>query len=139
MAESGAAVEAFMEGVSESLTEAGHATPAFLDRARDTLRAVATDEELQGELAAGRIVADHEPVGFGSAAGEIKTPRKQKREDPAEKRRRKQASARVERARAAVEKADDAVDDARLRLRAAEEERVRRAEQLEAAEAALDS
>ena len=139
MGESYDAVEAMMKRVGEVLADAGHETSAYVDRARQTLRAVATDEELRAEFERGQVVTDSEPVGFGAASGALKAPaRKPKPEDAAAKRRRKQAATRVERVKAALEKADDAVDGARAKLREAEAERTRLADALDAAEAELD-
>ncbi len=47
------------------------------DRARETLRAVATDDELRDEFEDGRVVTDREPVGFGSAPAPKPAPKKQ--------------------------------------------------------------
>ena len=139
MGESADAVEAMMKRVGEVLADAGHETSTHLDRARNTLRAVATDEELRGEFEQGRVTTDREPVGFGAASGTLKAPaRKKKPEDAATKRRRKQAATRAERVKAALGKADDAVDAARAKLRDAEAERARLADELDAAEAELD-
>jgi hypothetical protein len=135
MSESAAAVEAVMERVGETLADAGHDTAAYRDRARDTLRAVATDEALREQFEAGRVVADSEPVGFGPAGATLKAPaRKPAAEKPAQKRRRKQASDRAERARKALEKADRELAEARRSLKEAEAERTRRADELDAAE-----
>jgi hypothetical protein len=124
--------------------EAGAASTAALDeRIRNTLHAAALDDDIAAELAAGRLVREHEAVGmFGTAAGPAPAPRKQgpeKKRDNAQRRDLQRAvrAAKAEeqkaarehgRAEKAVARAAKAADDAQKRadtargaLRAAEQ------------------
>ena len=136
------AVEGLMGEVEQALSAEGHENPAMADRARETLRALATDDDLREEFEAGRVARDREPVGFGSAPAPKAAPQRQA--DP--KREREQAAARkraeraeaaagkaVERARAKAEKAEAAVAAAREELRGAEAAHERASAELEAA------
>ncbi len=84
------AVEGLMAAVGAALADAGHDRPAVSDRARETLRALATDDELRAEFEAGRVVRDREPVGFGSAPAPRprRRPRSPAARRPAAQRRR---------------------------------------------------
>jgi hypothetical protein len=73
------AVEEVTEESARSL-ESKDATPAVLDRIRETLRAVAADEDLQAEFADGRLTRDREAVGFGGSGPETVRARPAKRE-----------------------------------------------------------
>ena len=105
-----------MEPVAEALGKA--ASAANLDRARETLRAVAGDEELRGEFEAASIVRDREAVGLGGAAPAVLKPA------PARKRgRRSRASEledRLRKAQRALDAAAAEVEDAERRLGRAE-------------------
>jgi hypothetical protein len=124
------AVEGLMEDVGGALAEAGHDRPGNLDRARETLRAVATDEELRAEFEAGRVVRDREPVGFGSAPAPKAAPKRraEAKKPSRESARRLKAAERsheaavkaADRARARVQKAESALDAARGELEEAE-------------------
>ena len=134
------AVEALMETVARELDGAGGS--AAIDRARETLRAAAGDEELRGELAAGTLVRDREGVGFGGAAavGEVTRRRTRKRTEakreskakdaaPAKRPERKgPTAAERKRAQAAVRRAERSLESAAKRLKDAERrlERARR-------------
>ena len=65
MSASADAVEAVTAASAAALGD--DAKPATLDRVRETLRGVGADDELRGEVAAGRVVHDREAVGFGGA------------------------------------------------------------------------
>lgn len=124
------AVEKLMGDVEKALASAGHASGANADRARETLRAVATDDELRAEFEQGRVARDREPVGFGSAPPPKPAPKAERKADPEEARRRKQAekaqaaaAARVKRAEAKVAKAERALEAAREELEEAERAR----------------
>ena len=134
------AVEALMETVARELDGAGGS--AAIDRARETLRAAAGDEELRGELAAGTLVRDREGVGFGGAAavGEVTRRPTRKRTEatreseakdaaPAKRPERKgPTAAERKRAQAAVRRAERSLESAAKRLKDAERrlERARR-------------
>ena len=138
-----AAVEGLVDAVAEQL--AGERSAAVIDRARETLRAVAGDDELREELAAGRVTSDREAVGFG---GEVpaRTPRRQakaerqtkaaraaeaEKPDPAARRRLAQASKAAKRARRVL-------DTAAKRAAEAERRRDRARESLDAAQERVD-
>lgn len=141
------AVAGLMEAVTAALAEAGHDRLGNADRARETLRAVATDDELRSEFEAGRVVRDREPVGFGSApapkapkkgAGTAKAGAKADREAArrakAAERAEAAAARAVDQARKRVEKAEATLERARAELEQAEAERDRAAEELRRAE-----
>jgi len=138
------AVEALMETVARELDGAGGS--AAIDRARETLRAAAGDEELRGELAAGTLVRDREGVGFGggAAVGEVtrrptrgrtrkrtEAKRESEAKDAAPARRPERkgpTAAERKRAQAAVRRAERSLESAAKRLKDAERrlERARR-------------
>jgi hypothetical protein len=145
MAGNQAAVEAMMEAVQEALRSEDQDRPAYVDRARETLRAVATDEELRNEFEAGRVVKDREAVGFGSApatgpprpSAETKVSeqarRKQRQRLKAAERAQATASKRVERARERRDRAQQDLDKAQEALDSAEAELKRATRELDAA------
>lgn len=98
--------------------------PAMLDRVRDTLRAVAGDEELREEFENGRVRKDRKPVGLGG--GE---PGGRKARGKGTKRRRGPTAAQRRKADAAVTKARKALDAGRRDVAGATEkaEKARRA------------
>ncbi len=112
----GEAVERMMEPVAEALGKA--ASAANLDRARETLRAVAGDDELRGEFEVASVVRDREPVGLGGTAPAVLKPA------PARKRgasgSRKRAQDGVRKAQRALDAAAAEVEDAERGLRRAE-------------------
>jgi hypothetical protein len=124
----GDAVEKLMETVEEELAGAGGA--AAVDRARETLRAVAGDPELRADLAAGRLVRDREAVGL---AGGVAPSGAVSRRAPAPKKRPKRgsgdAAAERKRAEQALRRAERSLDAATERAKSAERhlERTRRA------------
>jgi hypothetical protein len=136
------AVEGLMGEVEQALSAEGHENPAMADRARETLRALATDDDLRVEFVGGRVARDGEPVGFGSAPAPKAAPKRK----PDPERERQDARARkaaekaqaaaakaVERAGAKVEKAEEALRSARDELAAAEADHERATSELEAA------
>jgi hypothetical protein len=136
------AVEGLMGDVEKALASEGHESPAMADRARETLRALATDDELREEFEAGRVGRDREPVGFGSAPAPKAAPRKKadpkrEREEAAAHKRAERAEAAaakaVKRARAKAGKAEAALEAAREELREVEAEHERASAELEAA------
>jgi hypothetical protein len=62
IAAQGEAVERLTEAAGREL---GTRTGPQIDRVRETLRAVAGDADLRGELESGAITRDHESAGFG--------------------------------------------------------------------------
>jgi hypothetical protein len=149
------AIEGLMGAVAAALRDGGHEGAANLDRARETLRAVATDERLREELQAGRVSRDREPVGFGSApeprggrarakdAKAVKGAKggraeaaKQERARKAAERAHAAASKAADRARQKLDKAEAAATRARSRVELAEAARDEAARELEAAEEA---
>jgi len=145
MAGNQAAVEAMMEAVQEALRSEDQDRPAYLDRARGTLRAVATDEELRHEFEAGRVIKDREAVGFGAAPAIAQAPADDAETAASRERRRKQAqrlkaaeraqataSKRVERARERRDRAQQDLDKAQRQLDQAETELTGKSKELEA-------
>jgi hypothetical protein len=107
-------VGALVQRAKEILREAGHpATEATLERIRETLTAVAGDEEGARLVEQGRLETDLDPAGFGPMT--TAAPAKRKRDD------RGGRKARIERAKKAV-------DDLRAELHEREEQ-ARRASQ----------
>jgi hypothetical protein len=147
------AVERMMVVVERAAGDAGGGT-GTMDRARETLRAVASDEDLREAFEAGRLTRDREAVGFGAAAttskrGGTKTSRKQDRKttpkraagesarlrDAETKARKAQRAAeaagrKVEAARSQRDKAQAALEDTQRRLEQAEAELAEREAEL---------
>ena len=119
MAEEAEAVDAMVAAV-EDAAGAGTLSRASVDRVRETIRAVASDDELRGQFEAGRVLRDHRAVGFGSvdslpAAPDAKR-RPPKRSDAAQAKR---ARAAAKRARERLDRATQAVTKERKRLEGA--------------------
>jgi hypothetical protein len=123
------AVGAAVERASELLGE--QASAATLERVRSSLQAAARDEAVRDEIEAGRLTADHEPVGlgaFGAAAAAAPPARKRdKGPDAATRRRRRdaevaarEANRRLEAARRELDKRADAATRAQERLERAQ-------------------
>jgi hypothetical protein len=119
---------------------------AVREKLRATLHAVASDPEAREELAAGRLVRDHEASGLGPL-GEPHAPstgagagkgrkRPSARAAGAPERSARQLEKRLERARARRRELDRESADAGRRAREARREAVRAAAELERAEAA---
>ena len=151
MAGQQAAIEEMMGAIQEGLGSE-RVSPAIIDRARETLRAVAGDEELAAEFAAGRITTDREAVGFGGSAPAAAPPRaKPQQPEPGAAERREAerkikratraldaAAKRVESARKRLDRAQEALDAAQEQHDEAERERVEREAELAAARDELD-
>jgi hypothetical protein len=119
-----AAVDRLMAAVEKELGREGATTQAMLERARGTLHAVATTPELREEFESGRITKDHTAVGFGvmSAAprgGAGRAPKRSTRKQDDARRRLKQAEQDVESAERALDRAQADRDEAEKRLAAA--------------------
>ena len=117
------AVDELMAEVEKELESDGASSQAMLERARNTLHAVATTPELRDEFEAGRITKDHTAVGFGGLsvpAGGRSARRSQapKKRDEA-RRRLKRAEQDVEAAERVLRRAKSERDDAEKRLAAA--------------------
>ena len=121
MADQQATIEAMMEAIEE-LAGSERPGPAIMDRARETLRAVAGDEELQDEFAAGRVTRDREAVGFGAAmpAASSRPAKRSQQRGPSVAARR-EAERAVRRATRALETAEKRVEEAGKRLYRAEQ------------------
>jgi hypothetical protein len=155
MAGQAAAIERMMGAVEEAL-EGGSRSAATLDRARETLRAVAGDGELRAQFEAGRVVRDREAVGFGGApatpraGGRAKKASKQKpsasparvrNAERAEKRAARSLEAAVKTVQAAqrrLDRAQQAVDAAKKDRDEAERERAERESELADARAVVE-
>jgi hypothetical protein len=118
-----AAVDELMVEVEEELAHGGAPSQAMLERARNTLHTVSATPELREEFESGRITKDHKAVGFGGLsvpAGRAPARRSQapKKKDEA-RRRLRQAEQDVEAAERALRRAENERDDAHKRLAAA--------------------
>jgi hypothetical protein len=109
---------------------------AVHERLRDTLRAVATDDEAREALSAGRLLRDHTPAGLGSLLGA--EPAAAGRGDGAARRRTRQLEERLGKARAKQDELEQKAAEAGRALRDARREATRAAAALERAEAAED-
>jgi hypothetical protein len=146
------AVENMLEAVREALGSE-QASAATIDRARETLRAVASDEELRAEFATARVAADREAVGFGGAAPEVapRAPKRRLKARSAVRRREAErelkrversldaADKQVEKRRSRLDKARQALEAAEEELAEAERQRAQREAEAEAARAALSA
>jgi len=103
---------------------------AVQERLRETLRAVATDDEAREALSAGRLLRDYTPSGLGVliGSGAARSPRDGVRD--------RQLEERLEQARAKQRELEERVGQARRELRDARREATRAAAALERAEAA---
>ena len=130
-------VGGLVEKAEPLLSEGGSPSPANLERVRNTLHAAALDEELRGELEAGRVVSDREPAGLGpfAAAEAGGRPTRQAREQRSELR---QARRREEQAEKRLQSAERALERARVEAEEAHEARRRSEEEFEEAKAALE-
>ncbi len=145
------AVEGLMAAIEPAVADDGPLSPSVLDRARETLRAVAGDPELRRELAAGRVTRDRQPVGFGAAATETPAPtrgRPKSGPSPARRRKAEQRLKRAERDLGAARKrgeeaqrrharAERNLEAAQERVDAAQEAQREREVEVEEARAAL--
>lgn len=66
-------------------SEAGKGGSALKERLRETLHAAAVDEQVREQLAAGRLVREHEAVGLGSFGGALAASGTTRRRDEAAK------------------------------------------------------
>lgn len=151
MAGQTAAVERMMRAVEDGLGRTDRSA-AILDRARETLRAVAGDEELRDQFRAGRLTRDREAVGFGGApampkrrgaSAKKKSPssaarrRAAERAEKAAQRSLDLAVKRVTEARRRLERAEAAVDAAQAELEEVEREQAERESDLADARAVV--
>jgi hypothetical protein len=95
-----------------------------VERIRETLHAAAGDDQVRELLAAGRLVEDAQPGGFGPApAGAPASParprKRSKREDEAEKRRKREEQEAARRRREQLKEARTAAREAERRAKAA--------------------
>jgi hypothetical protein len=126
------------------LSEGGSPSPANLERVRNTLHAAALDEELRGELEAGRVVSDREPVGLGPFGAVEPSERsapptgEQRREFRQARKRAEQAEKRLQSAERALELAREEAEEAHRSLRRSEQEAESARAEVEEAEAALE-
>ena len=153
IAAQGEAVERLADAAGREL---GTASGSQLDRVRETLRAVAGDDDLRAEVAAGTVTRDHETSGFGGAIPDAVTrPRGRKttsRTGGDHGRGRRQAEGAVKKALHSLElatkrlgeaehrrdRARSAHDDADPAVTDAEREHRESAAELERAETELD-
>lgn len=110
------AVDRMMGPVTDALRPA--ASASNVDRARETLRAIAGDDELRAEFEAGSVVRDREAVGFGGAAPGVLRPAPSPKRGAV--RSRKRAAEAVRKAERALDVAAAEAEDAQRRLARAE-------------------
>lgn len=128
--------------VSDLVDQAGRLTDdvseAVLDQIRDTLHAVALDEEARRRVEKGRLTKELQASGFGSLlappadAGERASP-KQEQAGPAGARRRRDAERRLDAARRKAEESERLLAEARRTLSQAGHERDRAQKRFEEA------
>jgi len=133
------AIEEMLEAIRDAA--GSELSAAVVDRARETLRALAGDGGLQAEFSAGRLTKDREAVGFGGLAPAVVVAPKKKESPPepgAAARREVEAklkrstrtleaaTKRVAQMRKGVERAQRTLDEAQERLDEAESERAER-------------
>ena len=129
-----------------ALLEAIDVSPAALEKARQTLHAVALDEDVRREFEEHRLVTDHEVAALGglaTAGGAPKRKRAKAGSVGAGKRKKAQAAARDAEARRAdaelvAKEAAAEADRAQRRLREAERDLAKATRAAEAAAARLD-
>jgi hypothetical protein len=117
-----AAVDRLMAAIEAELRNEGAASESMLERARGTLRALATDPDLRAEFEAGRIATDHAAVGFGGltvGSGPPPAARPRPGEKTEARRRLKRAERELEAAERALQRAMDEKTEAEQRLDAA--------------------
>ena len=123
------AIERLLAAASDAADKPPSA--ATLDRARETLGAVASDPDVAEEVAAGRVSTDHRAVGLGGdlAAALASAPAKRRDSGAAKRaakavadaeRKRDQAAARVDSARRALGEAQQRAADAKAEVKDAE-------------------
>jgi hypothetical protein len=152
MAEEQAAVDGMVEAVRRAAGGPRALSPSVLDRATETLRAVARDDQLRDEFVAARVRHDRTAVGFGDALEALPGPRRGTKQKPrtgdAHRRRAQQrvrvaernldkATKRVDEARRSLKRAERGLEEARAKLERAESSRGEREGQLVDARAAL--
>ena len=129
-AEERAAVDGLMAEVRRELDHDGSPSASMIERARDTLHALATTPELHDELEAGRVTTDHKAVGFGPLGAEPGRAAPKRATTPA--RKRDEARRRLRSAEQELESAERALGRARA-------DRAEAEKRLAAAEAAVTS
>jgi hypothetical protein len=123
-------VGALVKRAKELLREAGHpTTAATLERIRDTLTAVASDEEGGQLVQEGRLETDLDPAGFGPMTAAARPKKKADRDD---------RKARVERAKREVDELRGEVREREEAARRALSESAKADRAAKAAKAAAD-
>jgi hypothetical protein len=129
-------------------SETGKSGPALKERVRSTLHAAALDDDVRGDLAAGRLVREHEAVGLGGVFGEsgaaapaASAPARSGRAEGTKRAERTERAERAEHAERAeaqqlAAEAQAAVEDARAAVEEARAAHENATEHLEAARAA---
>ncbi len=99
--------------------ELGSSRGPQIDRVRETLRAVAGDDELRAEVEAGAVTRDHEASGFGGElAASVAAPRGRRKRSSGrgdDSRRRRQAEGTVKKARHSLQLATKRLAEAERR------------------------
>src|SRR6185503_10802935 len=120
-----AALRSLMRSAERIAAGRGSATPATLDRVRETLHAAALDAELAEQLRRGVLVREERAVGFPMGLAipeERRRPAPKAKPKPEPKPRDEVGAKRRERAAATAEKAKDALASADADLATAHEE-----------------
>ncbi len=153
MGAEGQAVEEMLAAVVGATGDGPSLNSTMLDRVRDTLRAVAGDEELRADFEDARVTADRKPVGFGGAEGAVaprSKPKRAAKSKPSAKKVRdaeargrraeraaKAAAKRLTQAQKGLERAQESLANAEEKLREAEGEKASSDSDLDEAQAAL--
>lgn len=137
-----AAIEELAGAAPTLLEEAGHPpSETVADRVRETLHAAVVDEAVGERVRAGRLEREEQASGFGVAGLRAAKPRKPARKAPrddAQRRKQRQAEARLREAREALVAAEREVKGRKRELEAAERELESRRAAAERAERELD-
>jgi septal ring factor EnvC (AmiA/AmiB activator) len=110
---------------------------AATERARQTLHAVALDEDVREQFASTRLTAHHEAVGLGPVSGAApRAPAKRSRAERRQQAEHEAAEKELAQRKQAVTRAREELDGARKRAERAQKELDRAASELEDAETA---
>jgi hypothetical protein len=135
------AVQAALGAASAIAEGDGAALGAAAERVRQTLHAVALDDDVRQEFAAHRLTTHHEAVGLGPVGGSPRTPppaAKQSRADRKREAERDAAQKELDQREQARERAGKELAGARKRAERAQKELEAAAADLEEAESAAE-
>jgi hypothetical protein len=133
------AVQEALAGADAIAQEDGAALGAGTERARQTLHAVALDDDVREQFASARLTTHHEAVGLGPVAGAAqREPAKKSGADRRRRAEREAAEKELDRREQAAARAREELGGARKRAERAQKELERAASELEDAEAAAE-